>query len=578
MIGSIVGNYEIDELIDEGGMGSIYLGVHKFLSRKAAIKMLNPLLRSKPEIINRFRNEALVLSQLQHPNIVALYDYIENEDGYFIIMEHVEGENLAEYIETTTGPIPQKRAINLFLKILDAVGHAHSKNIIHRDIKPSNFIITPDNNIKILDFGIAKSIDGKSKTLTKTGFKVGTTFYMSPQQVKGQVLDRRSDIYSLGVTLFQMVTGQPPYDEESSEYDLYQAIINEPFPDPRSFYVGVSEGMQKIIHKATAKHPLDRYQSCEEFSKALLGISQSAKIKIPVSMKTRLIDLANDEESKPPVLNRTFWRSLLLTIISTLFVAAIAVGVYFSFKTDMRHIIDNHQKIYAETDTNAESIEELKFGEQVKVISPKPIMDKEGDLWYKVVSMRGNSGYIQAQSLAQKKIYEQINSMFANSTAREKTPVYYKMLLRNYFARNRLFNSINSEWKVYALDKKDFEYNYIAKADFNNNDIQDYACVLRNLQNNKEKLLIFLDNENKPISFDYTESIKIKAIPKGRKGGAWYLGNDLIKKNGKKIIKTNRYEYLPVDGLLVYKEKSKQAIVFKLNLEEDIITYFEQPN
>jgi len=293
MIGSIIENYEIDELIDEGGMGSIYLGVHKYLPRKAAIKILNPLLKSKPEIIERFRNEAIILSKLQHPNIVALYDYVENKDGHFIIMEYVDGENLAEYVETTTGPIPQKRTIGLFLKVLDAVGYAHAKGIIHRDIKPSNFIVTPDSNAKVLDFGIAKSIDGKSKTLTKTGLKVGTTFYMSPQQVKGQVLDRRSDIYSLGVSLFQMITGQPPYNEDSSEYDLYNLIMNEPFPDPTEFYVGVTEGMKKVIQKATAKRPLDRYQSCEEFSKALLGITKSSKIKIPIAMRTKIIDLAD---------------------------------------------------------------------------------------------------------------------------------------------------------------------------------------------------------------------------------------------------------------------------------------------
>jgi len=135
MIGTTVQSYEIDELIDEGGMGSIYLGVHKYLKREAAIKDLNPLLRNKPEIIERFRNEAFILSQLQHPNIVSLYDYVENENGYYIIMEYVKGETLAEYIETTTGPIPEKRAISIFLKILDAVGYAHGKNILHRDIK-----------------------------------------------------------------------------------------------------------------------------------------------------------------------------------------------------------------------------------------------------------------------------------------------------------------------------------------------------------------------------------------------------------------------------------------------------------
>lgn len=579
MIGSIIANYEIDELIDEGGMGSIYLGVHKFLPRKAAIKVLNPLLKSKPEIIERFRNEALILSQLQHPNIVSLFDYIENKEGHFIIMEYIEGENLAEYIETTTGPIPQRRTINLFLRILDAVNHAHINNIIHRDIKPSNFIITPNNNVKVLDFGIAKSIDGKSKTLTKTGLKVGTTFYMSPQQVKGQVLDRRSDIYSLGVTLFQMVTGQPPYDEYSSEYDLYNFIINEPFPDPTEFYVGVSADMKKIIQKATAKRPLDRYQSCEEFSTALLGITKSSKIHIPIAMKTKIIDLANNEESKPPVLNRRFWRSLLLLVITALFVAAISVGIYYSLKTDMRHIIANEQPLYNKVNVSSGSVEKLKFGEQVKVISTSALMDKDGDFWYKVVSMRGNSGFIQFNNLARQKIYEQINSIFENNKAQVLTPVFYKKLLRTYFVSHRLFNTINREWKLFAMDKSNFEYNYIAKADFNNNDIVDFACVLKNNLDDSKKLLIFLDNSSKPISFDFEESIKIKPIQKGRKGGAWYLGNDIKRKgSNNQQIKTNRYEYLPHDGLLLYKEVSKQTIVFRLNLEENIITFFEQPN
>lgn len=579
MIGSIIDSYEIDELIDEGGMGSIYLGLHKLLPRKAAIKALNPRLKSKPEIIERFRNEALILSQLQHPNIVSLYDYVENKEGSFIIMEYVEGENLAEYIETTTGPIPQRRAINLFLKVLDAVGHAHSKNIIHRDIKPSNFIITPDNNVKILDFGIAKSIDGTSKTLTKTGSKVGTTFYMSPQQVKGQVLDRRSDIYSLGVSLFQMVTGQPPYDGDSAEYDLYNSILHEAFPDPTQFYVGVSDEMTKVIHKATAKRPLERYQSCEEFSRALLGITKSSKIQIPMSMKTKIIDLANDDESKPPVLNRMFWRSLLLLVTTALFVAAISFGVYFAVKTDMRQVISNEQPLYDEIDYKSKTIEELKFGEQVKVISPNAFMDKNGVLWYKVVSMRGNSGFVPIDNLARKKIYQQINSIFENDQAQKMTPVFYKKQLRTYFVSQRLFHAVNLEWKLFALDKSSFEYNYIIRADFNNNDVEDYACVLKNGLDDNKKLLIFLDNASKPIEFDFAQAVKIKPIKKGQKGGAWYLGKETIRKSkNNRLIKTNKYEYLAHDGFLLYKEKSKQTVVFKLNLEENIITFFEQPN
>ena len=579
MIGTIVQNYEIDELIDEGGMGSIYLGVHQFLKREVAIKDLNPLLRNKPEIIERFRNEALILSQLHHPNIVALYDYVENPNGYYIIMEYVKGETLAEYIETTTGPIPERRAISIFLKILDAVGYAHERHILHRDIKPSNFIINEENDIKILDFGIAKTIDGSSKSLTKTGLKVGTTMFMSPQQVKGQVLDRRSDIYSLGVTLFQMVTGQLPYDETKTEYDLYNLIVNDAFPNPKDYYVGVSQEMSKIVQKATAKRPLDRYQSCDEFSKALLGISTGAKIEIPLALKTKIYDLSNEDQSKPPVLNRAFWRNLILLIVTTSFFAAISIGFYFLLRSDTRHIIESNQKLYEESNIESKSVEVLKFGETVKVIVKNVDPEGDGESMIKVVSLRGNSGYIPTENVAEPKIYQQINSIFENNDAQSLTPVRYKKMLRMFFATKKLFNRVNAEWKLYALDKQDFEYNYIVRADFNNNEVEDFACVLRNNVDENRKLLLFLDNGMKPLEFDFDENIKIKKIARGKDGGAWYLGNFSIKKGStNRAFKTNKYEYLSHDGMLLFKEKSEKSVIYYLNLEESIISYFEQPN
>ncbi len=579
MIGATIQNYHIEELIDEGGMGSIYLGLHRYLERRAAIKDLNPLLRKKPEIIERFRNEAMILSRLHHPNIVSLYDYVENELGYFIIMEYIEGETLAGYIETTTGPIPERRAISMFLNILDAIQYAHNKNILHRDIKPSNFIIQPDNEIKILDFGIAKSIDGKSKSLTKTGLKVGTTMFMSPQQVKGQVLDRRSDIYSLGVTLFQMVTGQLPYDETKTEYDLFNLIVNEPFPNPKDYYVGVTDEMCKVIQKATAKRPLDRYQSCDEFSKALLSIGAGSKIKIPLAMKTKIFDLAEENVSKPPVFNRVFWRNLILLIITSSFLGAIVLGFYFLMRSDTRHIIESEQNLYNESSIKSSSVEILKFGETVKVIGKTINQDGDGDLWVKVVSLRGNSGYVPSENLAEAKLYQQINAIFENDDAQELTPVLYKKMLRNYYASSKMFNQINLEWTLYALKKQDFEYNYIVKADFNNNEIKDFACVLRNNADENKKFLVLLDNSSRPIEFDFNENVKIKPLYKGKTGGAWYLGSEILKKeNSDYETKANRYEYLPHDGILLYKEKSGKSVVFILNLEENIIAYFEQPD
>ncbi len=579
MIGTEVQNYYINELIDEGGMGSIYLGVHKYLQREAAIKDLNPLLRNNAGIIERFRYEAFVLSKLQHPNIVSLYDYVETQDNYYIIMEYVKGNTLADYIETNTGPIPERQAISIFLRILDAMGYAHKKNILHRDIKPSNFIINDNNDIKILDFGIAKSVDGTAPNITKTGLKVGTTMFMSPQQVKGQVLDRRSDIYSLGVTLFQMLTGQLPYDETSSEYDLYNLIVNEEFPNPKDFYVGVSPEMCKIVKKATQKRPLDRYQSCYEFSKALLAINTGARIEIPINLKTKIYDLSDEEQVKPPVFNRAFWRNLVLIMASVSFFVAIAVGFYFLIKSDTRHVIGNEQKLYDDADTASKVIETLRFGETVKVIKTENSDDEGSQKWIKVVSLRGNSGFIPIENLAEPKIYQQINSMFGNNQAQILTPIKYKKLLRHFFAAHNLFNRVNIEWKLNALNKKKFEYNYVVTADFNNNDNDDFACILSNNVNHNKQLLIFLDNETKPLSFDFDEDITIKRVVRGRKGGAWYLGRHNVKDTPRgKIFKSNKYEYLLHDGILLLKEKSKKSVVYCLNLEENIIIYFDQPN
>ncbi len=579
MIGTEVQNYQINELIDEGGMGSIYLGVHKYLHREVAIKDLNPMLRNNPDIIERFRHEAFILSKLQHQNIVALYDYVETPENHYIIMEYVQGETLADYIETTSGPILENKAISMFLKILDAMSYAHSQNIFHRDIKPSNFIINKQNNIKILDFGIAKKADSQSPRLTKTGLKVGTTMFMSPQQVKGEELDYRTDIYSLGVTLFQMLTGQLPYDEKSSEYDLFDSIVNYDFPNPKDFYVGVSPAMCKVIKKATQKQPEDRYQSCDEFSKALLGINRNARIEIPLNLKTKIYDLSDEDHVKPPVFNRAFWRNLVLIILSVSFFVTIAVGFYFMIKSDMRHVIGHEQKLYNNADFNSKSIEKLRYGETVKVIKNTNSDQDDDQRWLKVVSLRGNSGFIPLENLAKPKIYEQINAMFGNNEAQILTPIKYKKLLRYFFATNNLFRKVNIEWKLKALNKKTFEFNSILKADFNNNDHEDWACVLTNNTNKNTKLLIFLDNETKPLVYNFDENVSIKRIWHGKKGGAWYLGDYNVKNGSKgRTFKTKKYEYLPHDGVLLYKEKSKKSIVYYLNLEENIMAYFEQPN
>lgn len=274
MIGQQILNYQIINKIGEGGMGSVYLAKHTQLDRKAAIKALHPNLVNNPHIRERFKNEASTMAHLKHPNIVSLYDYMESPQGLFLIIEFVEGYPLDEFIQKVSGPISEDKVAFLFGKILDGFAYAHSQGVIHRDIKPSNIMISPDGqDVKILDFGIAKLLGNNSKSLTKTGSRMGTVLYMSPEQVKGQELDQRSDIYSLGVTLFQMLTGKCPYNEANmTEYEVYEQIVNYTLPRVKTFYPSVSGRMQAIIDKATAKDPAERFSSCLEFKRALEGM------------------------------------------------------------------------------------------------------------------------------------------------------------------------------------------------------------------------------------------------------------------------------------------------------------------
>ena len=270
MIGKEVLNYRIVSLIGKGGMGSVYLAEHKLISvQKAAIKVINA------EMMNdytreKLKEEAEHLAELNHQYIITFHDYHIDEDGtIYLIMEYADGKNLEDYIRTETGLIVQEKICPLFEPILDAVGYAHAHNLLHRDIKPSNVVITKEKEPRILDFGIATLIHEKQG---KKGDRtiVGTPSYMSPEQVKGEAQDERSDIYSLGVMLHTMLTGRPPYDVRTlSSKQIREKVVHEPLPRLRSYYRHVSDRVQNVVDKATAKRPEDRYQSCAEFKKAL---------------------------------------------------------------------------------------------------------------------------------------------------------------------------------------------------------------------------------------------------------------------------------------------------------------------
>ncbi len=574
MVGKYINNYEIDEIIDEGGMATVYLGINKILGRKAAVKMLNPILSKNPQYKQRFINEAKLLSRLNHPNIINLYDYVENDLGIFIITEFVKGQTLDAYVDLVSGPMPESKAIKIITQILSAVGQMHEKNIIHRDIKPSNIMITADNTIKLIDLGIAKHLRKNNAIITKDGSKLGTTIFMSPQQVKGKVLDRRTDIYSTGATLFYLLTGQYPYDKELSEYEIYNKIVTEPFPDPRRYYVGVSDKMCNIVSKATENQPLERYQSSEEFNIALQSTQIKKNRTATVSLQTKIVDAA-EIEIKKPVFGNEFWQNMVMLLSAIAFSAVIITGLYFLSKKEDRHIIADNTFLLDADSVNASKTERLYYGEIVHVIK-KPDEGIVFSPWFKVRSSRNNIGYVKEEDLETTRVFEQINIIFGNSTAGTMIPAKYKKELREYFIENKFYENNQSNWKLFAQEANVFEFNDIAFGFFDSNSIKDFACVLRNIKTDESKLIIFFDNREN-ISVSINEHVKIRTIDSGDRGGRWHLGKRTLKLNEEgKEYEVKLYETLKTDGILLYKEATSENILYVYNSEEKMINFFSQ--
>lgn len=270
MIGHQVRNYRIERKIGDGSMGEVYKATNLILEREVAIKVPHPELMRDPQIQTRFLSEAKTLAKLDHPNVATIYDCFSEEREYFLVMEFIAGETLQQVIERC-GTITWKKAVPLFCQVLEGIGHAHSLNIIHRDIKPSNIMLKPNNQIKVMDFGIARVLGTAKKTRTK--HIVGTLEYMSPEQVEAKLeLDNRTDLYSLGIVLYEMLTGNLPFSCES-EYELMKAQVSQIPPAPREFNSTIPDILERVVLRALEKDRKLRFKNAEEFREALLSMS-----------------------------------------------------------------------------------------------------------------------------------------------------------------------------------------------------------------------------------------------------------------------------------------------------------------
>ncbi|RMG18421.1 MAG: FHA domain-containing protein [Planctomycetota bacterium] len=268
MIGQRIGDYVVTEALGEGGMGMVYKGQHVTLGQVVAIKSLHSSLMNNQAAKDRFVREAQALARLNHPNIIGLKNFINDANGCFIIMEYAEGEDLEHKLQRM-GLIPPEQCIPWFIDACRGLEFAHRQNIIHRDIKPSNIMVHPSGVTKLLDFGTAKLVD--AQRLTQQGMTLGTVIYMSKEQLLGKPLDARSDVYSLGVTLYECVTGQLPFYDEEERKLVVKIAKEEPIP-PSQHYPGISKELEAVILKAMQKDPANRFQSAAEMEQALSAL------------------------------------------------------------------------------------------------------------------------------------------------------------------------------------------------------------------------------------------------------------------------------------------------------------------
>lgn len=262
MIGRNIEHYKIVEVLGKGGMGVVYKAFDLKLERFVALKILNSDLLSNPHFLERFKREAKHQAKLNHPNIVPVYGFTEENGNLGIIMEYVAGETVENLIKRL-GRLELPYALSILKQVLAGIGYAHEKGFIHRDIKPSNIILNNDGVVKIMDFGISKSVT-EGRDLTKTGTKIGTILYMSPEQVKARPPSNQSDIYSLGITFFEMLVGRAPFDN-GTDYEIMEAHLKRNPPKVSSLIPSIPSKIDAVISKAVNKSLAKRYANCEEF-------------------------------------------------------------------------------------------------------------------------------------------------------------------------------------------------------------------------------------------------------------------------------------------------------------------------
>src|SRR5438093_6667273 len=327
--------YELGGVLGRGGMAEVYVGTDRVLGRRVAVKILADRFARDSSFVARFRREAQSAAALNHPNVVSVFDTGSDDGTHFIVMEYVKGKTLSQVIREDA-PLMPERAAEITQGVAQALAFAHRAGIIHRDVKPGNIMLTANGSVKVMDFGIARATT--SESLTQTATVLGTATYFSPEQAQGSAVDARSDIYSLGVVLYEMLTGSPPFTGDSAVTIAYRHVREEP-ASPSHVASGIPPELDAIVMKCLAKNPGNRYDSAQELIDDLQRFRAGEEVHATPLMAgagggmapTQVVDRGPATSRLPPTYQpegerRRAWTPLLI-VLGVL--AALGIGLFF---------------------------------------------------------------------------------------------------------------------------------------------------------------------------------------------------------------------------------------------------------
>lgn len=324
IVGQVIDNYKIIEVIGRGGMGVVFKALDLNLEKTVALKMIDPFVAQDENFLKRFKTEAKALARLDNRNIVNVYALRETEHGLFMVMEYVPALTISEWLREKSR-FSVKETIDITSQILNAIEHAHKIGVIHRDIKPNNILLREDGNVKVMDFGLAKVAQDHGSQATVTHTAAGTLYYMSPEQIKGlKNVDKRSDIYSIGMTIYEMLAGRVPFEKTDSEFSIQKQIVDGEIPSPLQYNPNIPRELVKFVIKAIDKNPEKRFQNIAEMKTALAGIKYTGNRDVTKVISNYDVKPETDYEG----IKKSGKNKKLLIGVSA---AAVAVILLFSF-------------------------------------------------------------------------------------------------------------------------------------------------------------------------------------------------------------------------------------------------------